>query len=163
MFGPPLVLAYRPANNPLVDRLIHYVRGHYYAEMHAKGSMAARALVKAIRRGAPVGILIDQKLNDGMKIDFAGLPAMTTPLPAELAIRYPDVAIIPSRITRLNGAHFIMELFPAPAFARTGNDREDAISAMTCINALFSEWLLENPAQWFLVHKRWSKEAYKDI
>jgi KDO2-lipid IV(A) lauroyltransferase len=162
IFGLPLMLAYRPPNNPLVDTLIHYVRRSYYAGMYAKGSLAARGLLKALKRGQALGILIDQKLNSGIKVPFAGLPAMTSPLPAEFMLHY-NAMILPTRVIRTQGAHFITRILPPPVFTRTEDIQADVTAITAQLNDLLAQWLREQPEQWFLVHKRWTNEHYDDL
>src|SRR5207249_4802303 len=96
---------YRPANNPLVDRLIGRFRGVVGSELIPKGSVAARRAIEALREGRHLAALVDQKMNDGIPVPFFGRDAMTAPAIAQLALRF-DCAIIPARVERLHGAHF---------------------------------------------------------
>jgi KDO2-lipid IV(A) lauroyltransferase len=78
---------YRAANNPLVDRMIARFRGDR-AEFIPKGTVAARHAIAALRRGAHLTLLADQKMNDGIPVPFFGRPAMTAPALADLALRF---------------------------------------------------------------------------
>ena len=58
----------------------------------------------ALRRGAHLTLLVDQKLNDGIAVPFFGRPAMTAPALAMLALHF-GCAVLPARVERLGGAH----------------------------------------------------------
>lgn len=156
MLGVPLVLVYRPANNPVVDKLIHYIRGSYYAGMFRKGPSAAIRVVKALKKGQAVGMLVDQKMNDGISVPFFGHPAMTAPAMAQFGLKY-DLAVIPARVVRTSGAHFVTKILPPLELKRTGNEKHDAANIMVQVNEMLEGWIRENPAQWLWVHKRWGK------
>ena len=51
---------YRAANNPLMDRIIALFRGDQ-GEFIPKGAVAARQAITALRRGAHLGLLADQR------------------------------------------------------------------------------------------------------
>ena len=92
---------YRAANNPLMDRMIARFRGDQ-GEFIPKGAVAARRAITALRRGTHLGLLADQKMNDGIPVPFFGRPAMTAPALAVLALRF-DCAVLPLRVERLDG------------------------------------------------------------
>ncbi len=154
----PLVLLYRPTNNPWVDKLIHHVRGQFYAGMYPKGVIGATRAARAIKKGAPVGLLIDQKMNDGIAIPFMGVPAMTAPAIAKWALRY-NALVLPGRVVRTHGAHFRSIIYPPLPIKNTGDEKEDTHVLMQQINDTISAWVAEHPEQWFWVHQRWGKPA----
>ena len=47
-----------------------------------KGPQGARRAITALRQGRRLGMLIDQKMNDGIAVPFFGRDAMTAPAPA---------------------------------------------------------------------------------
>ena len=75
-YGVPVAQIYRAANNPLVDRMITRFRGGG-GELIPKGTVAARRAIAALRRGAHLTMLADQKMNDGIPVPFFGRTAMT--------------------------------------------------------------------------------------
>ena len=91
-------LVYRTANNPFVDRMILRCRG-WPGEVIPKEAVGRRA-VAALRRGAHLLILADQKLNEGIPVPFFGRPAMTAPTVALLGLRF-DCDVLPVRVERL--------------------------------------------------------------
>src|SRR5437763_16276681 len=59
-YGLDIAQIYRAANNPLVDRMISQFRGHR-GEFIPKGVVASRRAIAALRRGAHLALLADQK------------------------------------------------------------------------------------------------------
>ncbi|MBV8777148.1 MAG: lauroyl acyltransferase [Alphaproteobacteria bacterium] len=153
-YGLSVVHAYRAANNPLVDRMIVGLRPGKITEFVSKGTQASRRLVAALREGKHLGMLADQKMNDGMPVPFFGRDAMTADALARLALRY-DCDIIPVRSERLRGAHFRLTVTPVLELPDI-KDRQAAIAAvMAAVNARLEEWIRDRPEQWLWVHRRW--------
>src|SRR5213078_1078923 len=123
---------YRPANNPLIDRMIARLRGGN-GELIPKGAIASRRAVGALRRGAHLSLLADQKLNDGIAVPFFGRPAMTAPALALLALRF-DCAVLPARVERLQGAQFRLTLYPPLDLPRSGDREADVAALMGSVN-----------------------------
>lgn len=106
---------YRAANNPLMDCIIERFRGDR-GEFIPKGAVAARRAIAALRSGTHLGLLADQKMNDGIPVPFFGRPAMTAPALAVLALRF-DCDVLPLRVERLDGARFRVHRAPGAALA----------------------------------------------
>jgi len=152
-FGIDATHIYRAANNPLVDRIVAEMRGNE-GEYIPKGAAGSRLAVAALRRGGSLGLLADQKLNDGIAVPFFGRGAMTTPAPAALALRF-ACDVLPARVERLGGAHFRLTIHPPLPLPDTGDRAADTLALMTEINRLIEGWIRERPEQWFWVHRRW--------
>ena len=152
-YGLDIAQIYRAANNPLIDRMIARMRGGN-GELIAKGAIASRRAVAALRRGGHVSLLADQKLNEGIAVPFFGRPAMTAPALALLALRF-QCAVLPVRVERLKGARFRLTLYPPLELPRTGNRDADVAELMADVNATLEGWIRERPEQWFWVHSRW--------
>lgn len=155
-YGIDIAQVYRTANNPLVDRMILRFRGGG-GEFIPKEAVGRRA-VAALRRGAHLTILVDQKLNEGIPVPFFGRPAMTAPALALLALRF-DCDVLPARVERLGGARFRLTIEPPLALPDSGNRSADVAALMTAVNATLERWIRERPEQWFWVHRRWPAEG----
>lgn len=152
--GAPMVNIYRKASIPIVDFLFRKIRGRFSREMIPKGGSNSRRILSALKEGHPIGLLVDQKLNEGIPIPFFGRDAMTPSAPAELALRF-NCPLIPVRIERLPNVRFRLTIYPPMEFPETGNRKEDVRILLTRINAMIEEWIRERPEQWFWVHRRW--------
>ena len=154
----PLHVVYRKANNPYIDKMIYDIRRNHHISSSAKGPVGARQIIKSLKKGGRISMLVDQKQNDGIAVHFFGIPAMTAPAIANLALRY-DYPIYPARIVRTDNNKFRYIFYPAIKVKKTGNERTDILALMTQINLILEGWIREYPEQWFWVHKRWPKDA----
>jgi KDO2-lipid IV(A) lauroyltransferase len=154
--GADVAQVYRTANNPLVDRMIRRWRGSR-GEFIPKEAVGRRG-VAALRRGAHLTILVDQKLNEGIPVPFFGRPAMTAPTVALLAYRF-GVDVLPARVERLAGARFRLTIEPPLPLLDTGNRATDVAALMAAVNGTLERWIRERPEQWFWVHRRWPDTA----
>jgi Kdo2-lipid IVA lauroyltransferase/acyltransferase len=145
-------LVHRTSNNPFVDRIILKCRG-WPGEVIPKEAVGRRA-VSALRRGAHLLILADQKLNEGIPVPFFGRPAMTAPALAVLALRF-DCDVLPVRVERLGGARFRLTVEPPLPLPDSGSRADDVAALMRAVNATLERWIRERPDQWFWVHRRW--------
>jgi Kdo2-lipid IVA lauroyltransferase/acyltransferase len=150
--GIDIAQIYRSANNPFVDRMIRRWRGGQ-GEFIPKEAVGRRALA-ALRRGACLTILVDQKLNEGIPVPFFGRPAMTSPTIALLALRF-GCDVLPARVERLRGARFRLTIEPPLPLPKAGNRAADVAALMEAVNATLERWICERPEQWFWVHRRW--------
>ncbi len=148
----PLVLIYRSANNPVADWIIRKIRSRYNLSMYNKGREGAQEALKAIKAGNSVGMLIDQKMNDGEAMMFFGHKAMTATAATHMAIKL-QVPLILAHVVRTDGAYFHVTIQPPIYYKKT----EDPVHAMEHIHRMFEKWIRENPEQWFWVHRRWGK------
>lgn len=152
-YGMRVAFVYRALNNPLVDRMLGGLRSPL-TELVPKGPVASRRTLAALREGMHLGMLADQKQNDGIPVPFFGREAMTAPALARLALRY-DCDVIPVRSERLDGAHFRLTVHPPLALPKTGNQTADIAALMTAVNATLEAWIRDRPDQWLWLHNRW--------
>ena len=147
---------YRAPDNPLITSLYDSRRSHPDAALFAKGSEGARGVMDAMRRRRPIGLLIDQKMNDGIAATFFGRKAMTASAFAQLARRF-DCPIVPVRTERLDGARFRVTIEEGFKVARDIPAADAVASAVQQVNDDLESWIRERPEQWLWVHRRWPK------
>ena len=153
-YGMPLASIYRNAANPWLDRLFQNVRGSPVNEVLFKGRKGVHRALAILRKGGHIGMMVDQKLNTGIAIPFFGRPAMTAPMPAQLALRL-QCPLVPVRFERLPGIRYRVTFYQPLALPNSGNKATDTLALMTEINLLLESWIRERPEQWFWVHRRW--------
>ena len=141
---------YRAPNNPFVDRMIHgfrTLRGAIPA--WRKSRAGGQGAMKAIRSGASIAILIDQKYNEGINVPFFGMDAMTNPFFVKMAKKF-DLPLIPASMVRTKGVHFQLNVYaPIPVAGR--EDDEVIRDAHAVIEAAIAQ----TPSQWIWMHRRW--------
>ncbi len=146
---------YRAPNNPAVDRLLTRAR-NITGDLQAipKSKTGTRQILRAMKDGRHIGILIDQKYNEGIAAPFFGREAMTSPAFVELAQKF-KCPLIPGRIERLDGAHFRVTIEPPLALF---DETEAALPVETVIkqaHKLLENWITAYPEQWLWLHRRW--------
>lgn len=153
--GLPLALVYRAANNPHVNALFAKGRAPSAPAGHiAKGPEGAREILSVLKRGGHLGMLIDQKMNDGIPVPFFGRDAMTAPAVARFALKF-GCPVVPAQVERLGGAHFRLTLHPPTNVTPSGDAHADIARIMADLNAVIEAWIRQRPGQWFWLHKRW--------
>jgi KDO2-lipid IV(A) lauroyltransferase len=151
--GIPLHIFYRAPNNPMMEPLFaRRIPGQ--GELIPKGASGAKQALKLLKAGQHLGILIDQKMNDGIAVPFFGRDAMTAPAVAHFAYRY-NCPVVPVRIERTGGSHFRVTANAPLVMPDTGDRQADVLQLMTDINALLETWIRDRPEQWLWVHRRW--------
>lgn len=156
------VFVYREANNRWMERIYLLGRSNLRDILLRKGSEGAKGIMKALRAKKSVGLLVDQKMNDGMAVPFFGRDAMTAPALAAMALKF-KCPIMPIRVIREGGAKFTIEL-SEPFFAEDTGDRDaDLLRAMTQVNEIIEKWVREHPDQWMWLHNRWPRDTVDSI
>ncbi|MFN3827184.1 MAG: lysophospholipid acyltransferase family protein [Micavibrio sp.] len=154
--GIKLGLVYRAPNNPVSDRLLDYARSlHGAIETIPKSRTGTRRLVQTLKEGHSIGILIDQKYNEGIAVPFFGRPAMTSPAFVQLAQKY-DATLIPFYCIRESGNRFKL------AFEEPLDTRGSEIEVIERAHARLESWISTYPGQWMWLHRRWGKEENKN-
>lgn len=148
---------YRGADNPFIDRLFKKARTEAGITLVPKGREGATQMLRLMRDGLHFGVMMDQKLNEGMPIPFFGYDAMTATAPVEIALRNGG-PIVPARCIRLPDSHFRIEFFPSIEIEPTGDKKADVETVLRRVNETIEGWIREHPEQWFWLHRRWPKE-----
>ena len=150
---------YRAASNTRVDVIIQSLRQKALGprvNMFAKGAHGARAALAHLAHGGSLGLLVDQKMNDGVAVPFFGRQAMTAPALAQFALRF-GFPIVPVRIARLGPARFRMICEPPLVVAMTGSKDADMYAILLAVNATLERWIRAEPASWLWLHRRWPR------
>lgn len=154
--GMPMHVFYRAPNNPLVDSVFQKVHSAGGGELLPKGREGARRGLELLRAGEHLGVLVDQKMNDGIAVPFFGRNAMTAPALAQLAVKF-DAPVLPMRIVRTGGCRFRVILEQPLPMVVDDKGKADLTASMTRVNARMEGWIRQHPEQWLWVHRRWPK------
>ena len=153
---------YRAANNPLIDGLIIKERARVMSRRQIpKGKRGGRDMIDALKSGASLAMLVDQKLNTGgIASPFFGKPAQTAPAAARLSLKY-DAPVIPIEIERLTGSRFRVSAHEPIEFRASGDVGADTQALTDLINFEIEKMIRARPGQWLWLHRRWEKDAYR--
>lgn len=155
-YGLQVNAMYRALNNPYADQLLaHFRTLGGRIPVLSKSRTGGQGAMRALKAKETVGILIDQKYNQGLSIPFFGMQAMTNPVAPKFSRKF-DVPIMPYFIKRTKGAQF--EIHCKPPLTIT-DDQDDA-AILTILNGLLENWITDHPAQWLWLHNRWKAEAF---
>ncbi len=153
---------YRAAANPIVDRLVNDVRRRAIGAevpLFAKGAEGARAAFAHLKAGGVLGILADQKLNEGLAVPLFGHPAMTSPAPATFALRF-RCPLLLLHVERIGPARLRVVCDPPLALPDSGDRAADIAAVTAAINRRLEDWVRARPDSWLWLHRRWPKEFY---
>ena len=146
-----LATIYRPLNNIFLNPLMEYLRKKYVCPNQIKkGINGVREAIKYIKKDYSVALMIDQRVSEGEKIDLFGKAALTTTLPAQLALKY-DLSICPVYIERVNVKNFSLKFFDEIKSSNFKNK----IELSKKLNNVLEEMIEKNPDQWIWTHNRW--------
>lgn len=152
--GMEVALVYRAPNNPYAARLLLRNRDAATPLHIPKGAEGARMMLRHLKEGGHIGMLVDQKMNDGIPVPFFGRNAMTAPAGAHLALKF-GLPLLPVRVERLGGPRFRVTVFPPLDLPHSGDRNADVLAVMTHLNDLLESWIRERPEQWLWIHRRW--------
>ena len=162
-YGLPIASMYRAASNPAVDGLVTQLRQEAVGvavPMFNKGAAGAKAAMGHLRAGGFLGLLMDQKLNDGVAVTLFGHTAMTAPALAVLALHF-RCPVVPGVVQRIGPARFRMVCEKLMEIPDTGSRKADTITLTQAMNSYLERWIRERPESWLWMHRRWPKEHYR--
>jgi len=147
---------YRPLNNFFLNPLMEYLRKKYLCNnqipksIPGKGKEGTRILIDKIKSKKNIAIMIDQKVSQGIKCKLFAKDALTTNIPAQLALKH-GYLLQPLKIKRYNQIHF--EIDVCDTLEVNTNDNQYLITRK--INQILEKMILDNPDQWIWTHDRW--------
>ena len=147
----PLATIYRPLNNYFINPMMEYLRRKYVCKNQIKkGINGVRETIEFIKKGYSVALMIDQRVSEGDKINFFGKPALTTTLPAQLALKF-KIPIIPVFIERDNKSNFKIKFYDEIK----ANDFKNKDELSMKLNKILESMISNNPNEWIWSHNRW--------
>ena len=147
----PLATIYRPLNNYFLNPFMEYLRKKYVCKNQIKkGINGVRDAINYLKKDYSVALMIDQRVSEGEKVEFFGKPALTTTLPAQLALKF-NLSIVPVFIERTNENNFLIKFFEE----LPSNNFNNKISFTKKLNEVLEELIKKNPNQWIWTHDRW--------
>ncbi len=155
LHGYPLSFITRPLDNLPLERYLLQIREAKGNQVISKKNSAGMIL-RALKSGRSVGILMDQNtsLQEGMFVDFFGLPAATSASMALLALRT-NAPILPGYLTPLQRGRYKIKFLPPIEVIRTGNRNRDLQVNTRKLNEVLEGIIREQPESWLWGHKRW--------
>ena len=146
-----LATIYRPLNNIFLNPFMEYLRKKYVCENQIKkGLKGVKETIEYLKKDYSIALMIDQRVREGDQINFFGKSALTTTLPAQLAIRF-NSPIVPVFIERKNDKKFHVEFYKSVNPKNFKSKKE----LTQKLNEILEQMILRNPNQWIWTHNRW--------
>lgn len=154
-FGIPIVIPVRPLDNPYLEQFVYAGRAQS-GQLFVPNRNSMIALQQRLDQGDSVGLLPDQSTKRGLLVEFFGRPALTTPIPATLAImqQRPIVVIACCRIGRLRFKGYASD----PIRPQPGQPLRQEIERLSlAMNREMEAIIRRHPEQYFWMHNRWKR------
>ena len=151
--GINLAAIYRPLNNIFLNKTMEHIRSKYICRNQIKkGRSGTRQILENLKKGNSIALMIDQRVTEGIKINFFGNLASTTTIPAQIIKKY-KCDLVPIYIERIQKYKF--KMYVSEPIVMDINKTQEEIS--THLNKILEKMILKNPDQWIWTHNRWKK------
>ena len=149
--GINLAAVYRPLNNPFLNIIMENIRKkHICRTQIRKGKTGTRDLLKLFKENYSIALMIDQRVSEGISVNFFNHKAKTTTIPAQFIKKY-GCEIVPVYIERKQNFNFKLYFKKPVQF-----DNQFTIEEITLkLNEILEKMILKNPDQWIWSHDRW--------
>ena len=149
--GIELAAIYRPLNNIFLNKTMEKIRTENICKNQIKkGRAGSREIIKNVKNGKSIAIMIDQRVREGEKVNFFNHLATTTTIPAQLIKKY-DCELVPVYIERIKNNYFKMFVSKPIKI----NNNKSIIEITEFLNNLLERMILRNIDQWIWTHNRW--------
>jgi len=151
--GINLCAIYRPLNNVFLNKTMEQIRKNFICKNQIKkGRSGTRQIIENIKKGNSVALMIDQRVREGIKINFFDKPASTTTIPAQLIKKY-KCDLVPIYIERRKNNYF--KMFVSKPIKIGSNKSIKEITEH--LNKILEKMILKNIDQWIWTHDRWKE------
>ena len=150
-----LATIYRPLNNIFLNPFMEYLRKKYICKNQIKkGLTGVKHSIEHLRKNCSIALMIDQRVSEGVKLPFFEYKALTTTLPAQLALKH-KYNIVPIYIARDKNDNFEMEIYQPIDIANRENTEKNKLEISMNLNKIIEKMILKDPSQWIWTHNRW--------
>jgi len=150
-----LATIYRPLNNLFLNPFMEYVRRTYVCRNQIKKGIAGvKDSINYLKKNYSIALMIDQRVSEGKRLPFFDQMALTTTLPAQLAIKF-NLEIVPIYIARNLDDSFEMEILKPITLDKNEDLITQKINTTIKLNKILEEMISSDPGQWIWTHNRW--------
>lgn len=142
---------YRPHKNTHYERRLRAGIEAGGKPILATGRVGTGALVRHLRDGGIISILLDEKYTEGVLLPFLGIDAYTSLSAAQLALKF-DLPMIPAYGIRIEDGNAFRVEFEAPI------SHTDSLTMTRAFNDSLSARIMANPDQWYWMLRRWGSQ-----
>jgi len=150
-----LATIYRPLNNIFLNPFMEFLRKKYVCENQIKkGLPGVKHAIGYLKKNYSIALMVDQRLSEGKKLPLFNEMALTTTLPAQLALKF-NIDIVPIYLTRNKDDFFEMEVVEPLEIVGKENTEENKLDISLKLNKIIEKMIANNPGQWIWTHNRW--------
>lgn len=159
LHGHPLSFVVRPLDNPHLERWVSTIRNQGGNRTISK-RLAMRTLLKTVRGGGDVGILMDQNVQsrEAVFVRLFGRPAAVTPAPAALALKTGAPLVAGFIYPDGPQGRYRIRFYPLIEAASSGDRDRDLIETTAALSRRIEEMIREFPECWLWGHRRFSTQ-----
>ena len=150
-----LATIYRPLNNFFLNPFMEYLRKKYICQNQIKkGLIGVKDSIQYIKNNFSVALMIDQRVSEGKKLPFFEHMALTTTMPAQMALKF-DLDIVPIYISRNLTNNFEMEIYEPIKILKNEDVEANKLNISIQLNKILEKMISRDPGQWIWTHNRW--------
>ncbi|WP_439561287.1 lysophospholipid acyltransferase family protein [Roseinatronobacter sp.] len=139
---------YMPMTNPAFNTRYVAAISRIGTPVFARGREGLAHMLRFLRRGGMVGMVVDHYMDHGEIVDFIGKPARTALSAAELALKYNALLVPVYGIRNPDGITFRVRIEdPVP--------HTDARTMTAQLNQSLEKLVKSHMDQWMWSHRRW--------
>ncbi len=160
--GYRLSVVAKPMKNPLVDAWFRRLREAYGGTI-IDSRKGARKIVKTLQENGCVGLLMDQHIsrNEAVQVPFFGRPAWTTPIIAQIAMKY-RVPVVSATVYRNRRENTYRMVLGEPILLEDNGSPEGIEANTRLLTGSIEDAIRVDISQWFWVHRRWKHTGQHD-
>tara|TARA_B100001063_G_C16416872_1_gene382247 strand:- start:191 stop:586 length:396 start_codon:yes stop_codon:yes gene_type:complete len=130
---------------------MEYLRKKYICKNQIKkGRTGVRNLLTLFKNGSSIALMIDQRVSEGLKLNFFQNKAYTTTIPAQFVKKF-NCRVVPIYIERIKEINFSLTISKPLKFDK--NDSLEKISQN--LNFWLEKTIKNSPNKWIWSHDRW--------
>ena len=119
-----------------------------------KGLLGVKDSINYIKKNFSIALMIDQRVSEGKKLPFFEHMALTTTMPAQMALKF-DLDIVPIYISRNLTNNFEMEIYEPIKILKKENVEANKLNISIQLNKILEKMISRDPGQWIWTHNRW--------
>lgn len=158
----PLMIVYKHMKNRYFEEYLLSSRAQWkmsYVERHG----ATRAMIKQLRSGGAMAILIDTNVNknEAVMVDFLNHPTSQIKTTAYLARKF-NAALLPALIHTNDDENYVIRFGKEIIPPKTDDEEHDILVSTQMQTKWLSDEILKEPEPWFWLHRRF-KDDYPEV
>ena len=134
---------------------MEYLRKKYICRNQIKKGLAGvKESINYLKNNFSVALMIDQRVSEGKRLPFFEHMALTTTLPAQMALKF-NLDIVPIYIARKKNDNFQIEIYNPLKITNKDDNETNKLNISIKLNKILEEMISRDPGLWIWTHNRW--------